>query len=47
MNQYQPVSSLGGTKIEFITKGMKSESVIDFIDKIEDAKNKRYLSNKS
>ena len=39
------ISAECGTKIIFFTKGMKRESLLDFINKIEAAKNKRYLSN--
>ena len=39
------ISAECGTKIIFFTKGMKRESLLDFINKIEVAKNKRYLTN--
>lgn len=34
------IASDGGAKINFETKGMKRESVLDFINKVEKAKNK-------
>lgn len=40
------ITSGCGTKIIFFTKGMKRESLLDFINKIEAAKNKRYISGK-
>jgi hypothetical protein len=35
------ISSNGGGKIQFFTKGMKKETLFDFIDQIEKAKNKQ------
>lgn len=39
------ISAECGTKIIFFTKGMKREALLDFINKIEAAKNKRYLQH--
>ncbi len=38
------ITSDGGTKITFETKGMKRETILDFINKVEKAKNERILS---
>lgn len=38
------ITSDGGTKISFSTKGMKKENVFEFVDKIEQAKNERFLN---
>ena len=37
------IASDGGSKINFETKGMKRETILDFINKIETAKNNRTI----
>jgi len=40
------IASDGGGKITFETKGMKRETILDFINRVEKAKNERFLNYK-